>query len=252
MIATPQEVLARANPREYDLRTLEVGEDLPRYTEWLLEDFRPFLGGRVIEIGAGIGAIARRYVDDVDDALLVEPAPQLFNRLKESLHGRRRAHFANGTLEEVYGTTVDGIAVADGTFDTAVMVNVLEHIPDHANVLRLLFRLLKPGGALLVFVPAVPFLYGALDARVGHVRRYTRASLSEVVHGAGFTMKTLRYFDLLGMLPWLITGRLLRQSTVGSGSAKLYDQVIVPVCEAVDRAVRPRIGKNLVCVALKP
>ena len=94
MIATPQEVEASANPREYDLRTLEVGEDLPRYTEWLLEDFRPFLRGRVIEIGAGIGAIARRYVDTVDDALLVEPAPQLFDRLKESLHGRRRAHFA--------------------------------------------------------------------------------------------------------------------------------------------------------------
>jgi SAM-dependent methyltransferase len=252
---TPEEVAARVNPLEYDLRTLEVGEDLPRYTEWLLEDFRAHLRGRVIEVGAGIGTIARRYVDKVDEAVLVEPAPNLHERLARDLAGKSNAHPLNGTLQDVFGKTVDSksgsVSVAEGTFDVAIMVNVLEHIPEDEEVLRLLFRLLKPGGSLLIFVPAIPFLYGALDARVGHVRRYTRRTLSRVIEGAGFAITKLRYFDLLGMVPWFVTGRLLRQETVGSGSAKFYDQYIVPLCALVDNVTKPEMGKNLICVAHK-
>jgi hypothetical protein len=131
------------------------------------------------------------------------------------------------------------------------MVNVLEHIDEDEEVLRLLFRLLKPGGTLLIFVPAMPFLYGTLDARVGHVRRYTRRTLTRVVEAASFSITKMRYFDLLGMFPWFVTGRVLRQPTVNSGSALFYDQYIVPVCKLVDAAARPRVGKNLVCVAKK-
>jgi SAM-dependent methyltransferase len=252
---TPEAVAARVNPREYELRTLEVGEDLPRYTEWLLEDFRPYLRGRVIEVGAGIGTIARRYINQVDESVLVEPATVLCERLQRDLAGKKNVHPLHGTLQDVFGKTVASpsgdVDVSEGTFDVAIMVNVLEHIPEDEEVLRLLFRLLKPGGTLLIFVPAIPFLYGALDARVGHVRRYTRRTLSRVVEGAGFAMKKLRYFDLLGMVPWFVTGRLLRQETVGSGSAKFYDQYIVPLCALIDNVTKPEMGKNLICVAEK-
>jgi SAM-dependent methyltransferase len=131
------------------------------------------------------------------------------------------------------------------------MVNVLEHIDEDEAVLRLLFRLLKPGGSLLIFVPAMPFLYGTLDERVGHVRRYTRPSLTHVMETAGFAMTSIRYFDLLGMLPWFVTGRVLRQPVVSSGPAVFYDRYVVPLCRVVDAATRPRVGKNLVAVAHK-
>ena len=248
---TREEVAAAVDPLDYDVRMLEVTEDLPRYNEWLLEAFRPHLRGRVIEIGAGIGTIARRYVDQVEEAVLVEPARPLFEPLRRALGDRPNVKLLSGTLEDVFGKTTDGARVTEGSFDTAIMVNVLEHIPGDREVLALLHRLLKPGGALLIFVPAVPFLYGTLDARVGHVRRYTRPSLTDVVAGAGFDVTTMRYFDVLGMIPWFITGRVLKASGVGSGNVKLYDQVIVPLCAAVDRLTRPRIGKNLICVAKK-
>jgi SAM-dependent methyltransferase len=132
------------------------------------------------------------------------------------------------------------------------MVNVLEHIDDDVDVLTDLHRLLKPGGALLIFVPAIPFLYGALDERLGHVRRYTRTSLSAAFVRAGFTVETMRYFDLLGMFPWLVTGRVLRRPSIGEGSASFYDKLVVPVCVWVDDLTRPRVGKNLIGIGRRP
>ncbi len=248
---TREQVAASVNPREYDVQTLEVTEDLPRYNEWVLEALRPHLRGRVLEIGAGIGTIARGYVDQVDEAVLLEPASDLLNPLRAAVGDNPKVHVLNGTLDDVFGTTVGGVRVTDASFDAAIMVNVLEHIADDRSVLEMLHRLLKPGGAMLIFVPAVPFLYGSLDARLGHLRRYTRASLTRVVMDAGFTLDTIRYFDLLGMISWFVTGRILKASGVGSGSAKLYDRMIVPLCKLTDRVTRRPVGKNLVCIATK-
>jgi SAM-dependent methyltransferase len=238
--------------REYEQRTLEVGAALPRYTSWLLEDFRPHLKGRVIEVGAGIGNISERWIGDVDEAVLVEPARNLWETLKGRVaEGKSHVHAVCGMLHEVMGKTVDGARIEPGTFDAALMVNVLEHIPDDEAVLADLYRLLKPGGALLIFVPAMPFLYGALDERVGHVRRYTKHTLSRVFEAAGFRIERMRYFDLLGMLPWFVTGRLLRRPTIGEGSAGFYDKVVVPICAFVDDVTRPRVGKNLIAIGRK-
>jgi SAM-dependent methyltransferase len=232
--------------RQYEQRTLEVGAALPRYTDWLLEPFRPHLRGRVIEVGAGIGNISERYVDGLDEAVLVEPATNLHATLAAKFEGRHNIHAVCGMLHEVFGKRIGDADIAPGTFDAAIMVNVLEHIEEDVAVLQQLHRLLKPGGALLIFVPAMPFLYGTLDARVGHVRRYTRTTLSRAFNDAGFEIETIRYFDLLGMIPWFLTGRVLKRPTVGEGSASFYDRMVVPVCAWVDDLTRPRVGKNLI------
>jgi len=237
--------------REYELRTLEVGAALPRYTTWLLEDFVPYLRGRVIEVGAGIGNVSEHYVDHVDEAVLLEPATNLHEVLAQRLV-RPNVRTVCGMLHEVVGKTVDGVRFDRASFDCAIMVNVLEHIPNDAEVLRHLFELLKPSGSVLIFVPAMPFLFGALDERVGHCRRYTAETLREAFAQAGFEVRRMRYFDLLGMIPWYVTGKVLRRPTIGEGSATFYDRFVVPVCEWVDAVTRPRVGKNLIGIALKP
>ena len=243
---------APASSREYDARSLEAVAELPRYHAWLMRHFKGHLRGKVIEVGAGIGTVSAEYVDRVDAALLVEPAPNLHERLRARFGGRGNVSTACATLEEVCEGRVPGVKVEPGSFDAAIMVNVLEHIDDDLSVVRLLGRLLRPNGALLIFVPAMPFLFGAMDQRLGHVRRYTRASLRGVVEQCGFEVRALEYFDLLGMVPWFITGRVLRQDTVGAGSAQFYDQFIVPLCKVVDVVTQHPVGKNVVCVARKP
>jgi SAM-dependent methyltransferase len=240
-----------AKGHEYDDYDLEVGGGLPRYHDWMMASFLPHLHGRVLEVGAGIGTISERYVDAAREVVLVEPAPTLHAKLARKFADKPHVHTAHAFLEGVVGRDLGGLRVEEGTFDTAIMVDVLEHIEDDEATLRTLFRLLKPGGKLLIFVPALPVLYGAVDAHIGHFRRYTRGSLERVIRAADFRIETLRYFDLLGTVPWFVNGRILKRKAVSDGGLRLYDRVIIPICEVVDRITGPKIGKNLVCIAEK-
>ena len=246
------ETAATAGEHTYDDYDLEVGGGLPKYHSWMMASYLPHLRGKVLEIGAGIGSIAERYVDQVDDVLLIEPARNLHEKLARRFENKPNVRTAHAFLDDVVGKEFRGLRVDDASFDTVIMVDVLEHIEDDAGTLRTLYRLLKPGGKLLIFVPALPVLFGAIDASIGHFRRYTRRSLLRVVEGGGFRIQTLRYFDLLGTVPWFINGRILKQKTVNDEGLRFYDRVVIPICEAVDRLTGPRIGKNLICVADKP
>lgn len=74
----------------------------------------------------------------------------------------------------------------DNCVDAIVVLNVLEHIPDDAAALRQLHRILKPGGVLVIEVPAGPELYDVYDKLLMHFRRYTRPGLERLVRGYGF------------------------------------------------------------------
>lgn len=229
----------------YDGQDSEALADLPRYQSWILEAFRPHLGGRVVEIGAGIGNVAMRYAPSAEEAVLIEPAPNLHPRLAERFAGHANVRVLGTTLERA----IEGGTARRGTFDAVVLINVLEHIADDTGFLRTARSLLKPRGALLVFVPALPWLYGSLDELVGHERRYTAGSLSPVVRRAGFEVSRMQYFDVFGVVPWLLVGRVLRAKTFDERSAKAYDRVVVPLARVIEQAVAPPLGKNLSCVA---
>jgi len=238
--------------REYEASSLEVGGGLPRYHDWLMSFFTPHLHGRVLELGAGLGTVSARYVDRVDRSVLVEPATNLHAKLAARFASHPKVRTTCSFLDDVVGKSVGDWRVEPGSFDTAIMVNVLEHIEDDLSTAKTLYSLLKPGGVLLIFVPALPILYGELDRGVGHHRRYTKTSLGRVLERAGFEPASMRYFDLLGALPWFVTGRVLGRSSVGDGSAKVYDRFVIPACRLVDRLTGPRVGKNLICVARRP
>lgn len=237
-------------PSFYEGQDLEALASLPRYYEWILSYFRPFLLGRVLEIGAGLGHIAARYAGQPERLVLLEPAKNLYDRLKERFASQPQITTVCGLVEELRPTELGDGAISH--FDAVLLVNVLEHVEDDGRMLHHIFQLLRPGGALLVFVPAMPWLYGTLDALVHHVRRYTRGSLTTTVEGAGFGVELARYFDLVGVLPWFITGRVLRRKEFSQGAARLYDLCGVPIGRLMERLIEPPIGKNLVLVARRP
>ena len=242
---TARPAAATADVRHYEGQDLEALADMPNYTRWLLSPFRPYLSGRVVEVGAGIGNVSTRWVDDAEAALLVEPASNLHATLAERLADRGHVRTVCALLEEV------DPALLSPAFDSALMVNVLEHIEDEAAILGRLHKLLAEEGRLLLFVPALPFLYGSLDALVHHCRRYTATSLRAVVESAGFEVQTLRYCDALGILPWLIMGRLLRRRRFDAGGVHLYDRFGVPLTALVEDRIVPPLGKSLWCIARK-
>lgn len=214
------------------------------YYRWVVRRFAPYLGRRVVEAGAGIGTFAGHLREAVPDAelTLVEPADNNYPHLRARFAGDARVRTVQGYLEA---------AGARESADSVVAVNVLEHVHDDAAFLAAAHRLLAPGGHLLLFVPALPALYGTLDEAFEHVRRYTRAGLDGRLRGAGFRPVRLHYTNLPGVAAWWLSGRVLRRRTVTARDAKLYDRWITPWTSALERVWTPPLGQSLIAVARK-
>jgi len=114
----------------------------------------------------------------------------------------------------------------------------------------MLASLLKPAGRLLIYVPAVPFAYGSLDRMLGHYRRYTATSLAELLRGIGLEPDTVRYFNLLGLLGWLVNGRILRRKALSQHQVAFFER-LVGILRVEDR-VRLPIGLGVISCAAKP
>jgi SAM-dependent methyltransferase len=97
-------------------------------------------------------------------------------------------------------------------YDLVALLDVLEHVPDDIGSLRAIHRRLKPGGALLLTVPANPWMWSAHDVAHHHFRRYTRAGLSNLFEQAGFDVQLLSYFNSL-LFPPIAAARLLHKAT---------------------------------------
>lgn len=224
---------------------LEALADLPNYQAWIAALFGPALRGRLVEVGAGIGNVSSALRRHVQHATLIEPDPRLAVQLSERFSTDPGVTCFRGTVRDA----LLGGTVRRGEHDAVALVNVLEHVVDDAAMLTELRPLLASNGALLLFVPALQTLHGALDRSVGHVRRYTRRTLARVVTSAGYSVERLHYVDFAGVVPWFIYGRVLQRTSFDGRMASLYDTWAVPAIARIERALVPPIGKNLVCVA---
>lgn len=226
----------------YPGRELEAMSFADNYHRWIVDELSPYLGARVAEVGAGIGSVSALLLEKpIEHLEAYEPSANMFPRLAARLAGEPRARAVNGFF---------GMGAAPERFDSIAYINVLEHIEDDAGELRRAFRKLRPGGHLLVFVPALGWLYSEFDRRIGHARRYSRRQLRDLVAAAGFEVTLAKYFDVAGVLPWLVNFVILRRG-LGAGGVALYDRLVVPPMRRVERWIAPPLGKNLLMVARK-
>lgn len=221
-----------------------AGRDEQRaYFDWIIGLFGPALAGQVLDHGAGTGVLSERLRGQADRVFALEPEPALYEGLCQRFADSPKVTPLRGTIEtylEQYGA---------GSLDAVVSSNVLEHLADDVGCLRLLHEALRPGGALAVFVPARAELFGSLDESVGHLRRYTRTLLQSRLEAAGFVVQWVRYGNLAGVLPWLISGRVLKQRALGSGSLRFYDRWIFPVSARIERLLGIPYGLNVAALA---
>jgi len=103
----------------------------------------------------------------------------------------------------------------DQSFELLTAFDVLEHIEDDRGALREFDRLLVPGGWLLIYTPALPWMYNEHDRKVEHKRRYVKAELMDKLDQAGFEIKHLSYVNLL-ILPVVLLARLFYKLRPGS------------------------------------
>src|SRR5213078_3844931 len=203
--------------------TLERMAAAPRYNRWMFDRLRPWVGRRVLEIGAGIGNMSAFFADR-ERVVLTDTEPYYLGRLRQRLAAER--------------------------LDTVVCLNVLEHIEDDRASLRAMHDLLQPGGRLVLLVPSLRALYGTLDEALGHFRRYVPAELSEKLGAAGFRLRHLEYFNLAGVPGWWVAGRVLRRRLIPTGALRWYE-ALVPLFR-LERLLPWRIGQSLIAIGEVP
>lgn len=227
---------------EYPGKELEAMSFASNYHRWIIAELGGFLGKRVVEVGAGRGDVSALLLEaGVQQLFAYEPSPKLFAVLREQFATEPRVTVVNGFFRP---------ESAPPGIDAVVYINVLEHIEDDRLELRSVYQALGAGARLLVFVPALRWLYSNADAEFGHYRRYEGPELLEKVQEAGFEVEQWRYFDLAGIIPWYLNFVLLKRPLT-TGSVFLYDRLAVPPMRRIEKWVKPPTGKNLLLVAYK-
>lgn len=222
-------------------RALDALDGAVNYADWIVEMVQPHLGPTILEVGAGHGTLTER-LGRHGKVIATDLSPRCVDALRSRFAGRPDVEILHADVEA---------AVAARTFDSVVLVNVLEHIADDDHALRVLASGLRPGGTLVLFVPAFQALYSEFDRLVGHYRRYRGDELAKQVSRAGFEVLTARYVNLLGALTWWLAARQLRR-VPRPWLVRLYDTAVIPAIRRLERRWTPPFGQSFLCIARRP
>lgn len=232
------------NGLQYFGKDLEAMSFAKNYHKWILNEFNPYLGNLVGEIGAGTGNFSNFIVTaGINRLFAFEPSENMYPLLENQFRENDKVETINAFFEKRADDYVD-------FFDSLLYVNVLEHIENNKKELSNAYRTIREKGYILIFVPALSWLYGELDNKVGHFRRYHKQELIELVKCVGFSIEKVKYFDIAGIIPWYIAFVLLKKITTET-NVSLYDRLVVPVMRIIEREITPPIGKNLLLIGQK-
>lgn len=206
---------------------------------------RPYLGSRVVEVGAGIGATTVVMCNgNHQEWICLEPDPALRSEIDRLI--------SEGKLPaccRTRGGFVSEIPLKN-RFDTFIYIDVLEHIEDDRAELEGAADRLAAGGRLVVVSPAFNFLYSPFDRSIGHHRRYGRKMLNGLTP-PGCKVEKMIYLDSVGMATSFVNRFLLTQSMPTIGQIKFWDAHLIPISKVLDRAIAYRFGRSLLVIWVK-
>jgi SAM-dependent methyltransferase len=216
------------------------------YYKWITDEIQPYLRGHGLEVGAGYGTVSRFLLGTALQSLsCIEPDERLVTQIRATLQSSTKpVTIACATLEAFARVTTE-------RFDSIVAINVLEHIADDQQALQQMHTLLAPNGVLCIYTPALPTLFGSLDVSFGHHRRYTRRRFEALIPPTGLQIEKLKFFNFIGILPWMIMGKLFRRRSLTHTQVSISDRFLIPLTRRLEKIVSPPIGQNLLLVARK-
>ncbi len=227
---------------------LEELTDARRYRRWLADLALPFLGEDPIEIGSGTGDYAVEWAPAVSRFTATEADESRFAALK----ARFAEHSVIETRRLILADDGDVKDEIQHRHSSAVAINVLEHIPDDAGALRAVSDLVRPGGLVILVVPAFPSAMSRFDRAIGHQRRYTKASLRAALQQAGLAVEQLRYVNPVGLIGWYLAVKALRRTPRNGALVRVYDRTVVPMSRFLDRRMPAPFGQSVFAVGRTP
>ncbi len=223
------------------ITTLEVLEGADRYNQWIAESISKYLESPLLEIGAGIGNISMFLLNnnsltitDIDQALL--------DHLKKKFRQKN-------VKVKFFDITKPPSKSEFNKYKTILGTNVLEHVDNDIFALKNLRKILKKEGRLILLTPAKKIAYNRLDIELGHFRRYEKKELIEKLNGAGYDVLEIKFFNILGLLTWIVRDYFTGQNIhLTSRQIALFD-ALVPFLKRIEKLIKIPIGISLIVVA---
>ncbi|MDD2380896.1 MAG: class I SAM-dependent methyltransferase [Mariniphaga sp.] len=228
----------------YGTETLEVISEAFQFNRWMYQTIRPHCQGSILEIGSGIGNISQFFIQDGAEITLSDFDASYLPRLEskfnkfENFKGIYRIDLTDKQLEVSHPELI-------GKFDTVFALNVVEHIEDHVLALQNMHQLLRPGGIVIILVPAFQSLYNGFDEQLGHFRRYRPETLKNILESVGFRVRHSCYFNAIAILGWFFSGNILRKRIIPGGQMRFFDK-LVPIWKIFDLFTKRFVGISVI------
>lgn len=233
------------NPHQHaDL--INRSQDLYAFTKY--DIIREWIGTQqplsILNAGCGSGELSFLFAEDGHKVEGIDPVQEYVDLAQATLTSapeaiRPRVTFGQASVES-YQT--------DRKFDVVVATDVLEHIEDADAAFAKLVSLVKPGGRIVITVPAGQWLFGYHDVMLGHYRRYTKSTLRRLVE-PHVQMKKMRYFGFALIPVCLVFSRWLQRPypVAESGDKKKNPLThgILKTVLGIDRAIPMPLGTSL-------
>ena len=225
---------------DYHGTELEAFDKAHIWRKYIYFLIKKFLKKDILEVGAGIGSFTNNYVKDDQNITLTDPDTYNSNQLNEK--------FSNRDNIKVFKCFVDQV---EGSFDSILYLNVLEHIEDDVGELNKALEKLNSGGTIVVLVPAHQKLYGNLDKAVGHFKRYDMNFFNKV-HIKNAKIEKLYYLDCTGYFLYYINKIFFKEEVYPSDfKIFIWDKIFTPITIILDALIGYKFGKNIMCVIRK-
>ncbi len=226
--------------------TLEVIAGSIHFNKWMYDTIRPFCQGKILEIGSGIGNISTFFYKERADITLSD----IRNNYREELTTKFPDVSDILNIDLVHPDFDTAYSAMLNQFDSVFALNVIEHIKDDQLAVKNCCKLLKPGGKLVVLVPAYQSLYNRFDRELEHYRRYNRKTLNSIMQKGGMQHIYDRYFNFMGILGWIVSGAIQKNKTIPKDQMSLFNK-FVPIFKLIDLLVLKSVGLSVISVGVK-
>ena len=223
---------------QYDGFELEHFDSASNFRKYQVSLIKEFLDGSLLEVGAGKGGLAAKYIDLLDKITLIEPDKKLFNFLKKKFK-KEKILIKNSSIKNI-----------KKKFDVIIYFDVLEHIKKDSQEIKLASKKLNENGYLIFSVPAFQIFYSDFDKLVGHFKRYHKNDFLEFSKKSNLKIIKLVYYDSIGFL-FLILNKIFSLKQSNLKSKVFLWNILIPISKILDILTFNTFGKSLLCVLKK-
>jgi 2-polyprenyl-3-methyl-5-hydroxy-6-metoxy-1,4-benzoquinol methylase len=234
------------NEGEDTLKTIALAS---HFNKWMYTTIKPWCNGKILEIGSGVGNISEYFLHDNANIQLTDIRKGYCESLRLKFAGQKTL-LGVETMDLVDKDFDQKFNKYFENFDTVFALNVVEHIYNDKLAIANCYKLLKPGGRLVILVPAYQWLFNSFDSELEHYRRYTRKQVESLFLTSNFNIYNSRYFNAAGIAGWFVSGKIQHHRIIPAGQIRLYDRLVI-FFKVLDKIIFNSFGLSVITVGKK-